>query len=459
MQKHSRLLNTLIKYTTAAILIAVPLYPKFPFINVPGTFVSIRLEDLIVAFAALLLAVAMFSRIKELLKDELVRSIILFLAVGLASLYSAAYLTKTVGLQLGFLHWARRVEYFVPLFLGMEAIRRERKSLKFFFKILILVVFASFIYGVGQKHFELPIIITQNEEYSQGVALRYVPGSHINATFAGHYDLATFLVLALPIIISAIFALKGKITRLLLIIISFSGMWLLVNTASRISLVSYIISTSISMVLIKKAKAIPVVIIVSILFAGFSSNLLTRYERVFEVSIEKIKRIDLINELPLAPVYAQTEGVIQRREITPTPSPVPVFEDRSTNIRLNIEWPRALRAFSKNPFLGTGYSSITLATDNDYLRLLGEVGFLGFLAFGLIFATLGLKISRTLSIFKKFKGIELAFLAGIIGSLPGLFTNAFFIDIFEASKFATLFWMFIGFSIGLMKTKTNEQTN
>ena len=35
--------------------------------------------------------------------------------------------------------------------------------------------------------------------------------------------------------------------------------------------------------------------------------------------------------------------------------------------------------------MGTGFSSITLATDNDFLRLLGETGITGFMAFFLIF--------------------------------------------------------------------------
>ena len=61
---------------------------------------------------------------------------------------------------------------------------------------------------------------------------------------------------------------------------------------------------------------------------------------------------------------------------------------RSFQIRLNIEWPRAIRAFWKNPFLGTGYSSITIATDNDYLRILGETGIFGLLSFVLLFFVL-----------------------------------------------------------------------
>ncbi len=157
-------------------------------------------------------------------------------------------------------------------------------------------------------------------------------------------------------------------------------------------------------------------------------------------------------------VYAAGEPTIERRSTVyvPKPTPVPILEDRSTSIRLNVEWPRAIRALSKNPLLGTGYSSITLATDNDYLRLLGETGILGFLAFALIFLRIGEVILKSLPF--RFNGeYEKAFVAGFIGSLPGLFLNATFIDIFEASKFAILFWLLMGILVSLARLNKNEQ--
>ena len=68
MQKRSKKLDLLLKYTVAAIILVVPLYPKFPFIRVPGTFVSIRLEDLIIAFGALLLLVKIAPFVRNFFK-------------------------------------------------------------------------------------------------------------------------------------------------------------------------------------------------------------------------------------------------------------------------------------------------------------------------------------------------------------------------------------------------------
>ena len=457
MQKHSKWLDGLIKYTVAAILIAVPLYPKFPFLRIPGTFVSIRLEDFLIVFASIILALIYIPKIGNLIEKPLYKAITSFLLVGLVSVFSGVFLTQTVVPHIGLLHWFRRIEYFIPLFLGIEAIHRDRENLIFYFKILLIVVFFVFIYGFGQKSLGWPIIITQNEEYSKGVALRWIAGSHINSTFAGHYDLATFLVLILPIIVSSFFILNGIWMKITLATVTFSGLWLLVNTASRVSLVSYLFSTILSLILIKKYKAIPIVLVISLIFVGFSSNLLVRYGRIIEVFKGRVGNFHQINlGLDVNSAYAQDNFDIKRDKVTPTPTPQLVFEDRSTNIRLNVEWPRALRAFFKNPLLGTGYSSITLATDNDYLRLLGELGILGTLAFITILVRIGVPLLRVFPLTKYFKDIELIFLAGVSGSLPGILTNAIFIDIFEASKFAMIFWLIIGFTVSLAEKRSNE---
>ena len=210
-----------------------------------------------------------------------------------------------------------------------------------------------------------------------------------------------------------------------------------------------------ALILIKKTKALVLVVAVSLLIFGFSSGLTSRYGSVIEV----IKRWSEDREVLIIHginVYAQgnkapTPSVVR---FTPTPTPTPVFEDRSSSIRLKVEWPRALRALAKNPLLGTGYSSITLATDNDYLRALGEVGILGFGAFTLIFLRIFNKIIRKLRTdFNGLGSLEKAFVAGVIGAIPGILVNAVFIDVFEASKFAIIFWLVLGIFVSLIRDK------
>mgnify|MGYP000377281937 CR=1 FL=1 len=429
MQKLLPQFNNWVKFLLTALIVIVPLYPKFPFIRIPGISVSIRFEDFLLLIISLFTLVKIYPKLREFLRDNLVKSIVIFLIIAFISLLSGIYITKTVDLSIGILHFVRRIEYFVPLFaiLVFKDIIKN-KNLEFFIKSLMLVTIISFIYGFGQKYFNFPFIVTQNEEYSKGIALYYSPGSHINSTFAGHYDLATFLVLLLPIFISSLFLFKEKLTRIFLLITIFGGLWLLGASASRISVVSYILAASISLIFLKKYKEILLVGMSGLILLMSSGNLYDRYERLIDVLI----------------------GVKAAEEVE-------VFEDRSTSIRLAVEWPRAIRSLTKNPILGTGYSSMGLATDNDYLRLLGELGILGFLAFGLIFINLYKIFKQSILKLNNYDILERSLIVGVIGGTLGVLINAIFIDVFEASKFVLIFWFVIGITVITVRNNINVQ--
>jgi hypothetical protein len=443
MQKFLSLLENNFKYLVAALIIFIPLYPKFPFISIPGIYVSVRFEDFLLLLLAIVTFIKIIPRAKDLFKDKIIGAFMAFFLVGATSLVSGIFLTGTVNEGIGFLHLARRFEYIIPFLAVFAFFPQEKgKNLEFYVKTLTLTVFILFLYGVGQRYFNFPVIITQNEEYSKGIALRWITGSHINSTFAGHYDLATFLVLVLPVFISLIFIYKDRISRSIFLGVSLCGLWLLISSVSRISFVSYLLATSVSLFLLKKYKAIVIVVGASLVLSAFSPPLFARYRSIIDVALRQLS-LNFVS-------YAQDEYV--------SPSPAPqVFEDRSTSIRLNVEWPRALRALSKNPILGTGYSSIGLATDNDYLRALGEGGVLVFLAFVLILFRISQVFSKAISVMGKFTDIELGVVVGVIGGFVGILVNAFFIDIFEASKFATMFWLLIAIAVYLIKDKINEQ--
>lgn len=452
MQKCFLLFRSLNKYLVASVILAIALYPKFPLVNIPGTYVSVRLEDFLVLAPLVFLLIGNSNKIKDYLSRRIFISIYIFILVGLLSVLSAVLITHTINPSLGFLHWARRIEYISLFFVGYSYVNSNPKDMNYFVKLIPIVVLLAFLYGFGQRYFNFPIVITQNEEYSKGVALSYVEGSHINSTFAGHYDLATYLVLTLPFILSSAVFSK-RFVKIGLLSLYFCGLWLLVNTASRISFVSFLFSASIALVLLRKFKRGLPYLLISLLFIGFSSNLINRYERVIEILSSTIKKYSFIQ---INYAYAQDTVFPRRENISPTPTPLPVFEDRSTSIRLNVEWPRAVRAFVKNPLLGTGYSSITLATDNDYLRMLGESGLLGFFSFWLIFALIGKTLFRYFKNSRDTYDLERIFISSITGGFFGVLLNALFIDVFEASKFAITFWLLAGMIYSVTNKKTGS---
>ena len=94
MQKLLKRLN--IHYLIIILFIVIPLYPKFPLFNVPGTYVSIRLEDFLMLISFFILVGLALLKYKIILKNEVSKSIVLFLAAALVSVLSAIFVTKTV---------------------------------------------------------------------------------------------------------------------------------------------------------------------------------------------------------------------------------------------------------------------------------------------------------------------------------------------------------------------------
>jgi hypothetical protein len=191
-----------------------------------------------------------------------------------------------------------------------------------------------------------------------------------------------------------------------------------------------------------------------------SSGLDARFSQAIQVLYRHITEGKSISNISGFVVKADEATSQVRVSLTPEPAPTPVpvkvVNDVSIAIRYNVEWPRAMRAFYKNPILGTGYSSIGLATDNDYLRMLGETGILGFLAFVLIFLNIGKVFLKGFRIRGDMDDFEKSFLFGVFGGAIGIFATAILIDLFEASKLAIMFWLLLGCSVNLIKSKTNE---
>ncbi len=450
------------------LLLFLPLYPKFPLASVSGTYVAIRLEDVLVALVVALFGLKLLlERDFSLLKDSLTHLFALYFGIGLLSILNAVFITKNVLPHLAFLHFLRRVEYISLLFVAYYSFKNI-KQLKVYGWIVWLTSFGVIIYGLGQKFMGWPVISTMNEEFSKGLILQLTWWARINSTFAGHYDLAAFMVLLLPLVAVALIMAKRWSVRILVFLLGLFSYYILLLTASRISFGAYLVSIFLVLLLANKKWWLAPFLTFSILGMIFAGDLGQRYAATFRIDLSFLSSQVKIKPPPQIPGPSATPtpsgflpppGKVKPGKPTPTPTPTEIPElkpgeyppvettalavGRSTDIRLKVEWPRALRAFLKNPLLGTGYSSITLATDNDYLRMLGETGLLGVLAFLAIF----LEIGRRFYFFLKQRGIkpeERLVVLAVAGATVGYFLNATFIDVLEASKVAFFFWILMG---------------
>ncbi len=239
----------------ASFLLAfIPLYPKIPLFDVlPGYIVRVRVEDVLVLVAFLYYVIQLWRR-KLDFKNQLTPWIFAYLGVASLSILSAVFLIKTIPIELihigkSVLHLFRYTEYFALFFIMFSAIKKP-KDLKVVFYALALTVVAIVIYGYGQRYWYWPVFSTMNREFSKGIVLYLTEHARVQSTFGGHYDLAAYLVIVLPIFYLLAINAQKKWPKIGLHIVHLLGLWLLVMSASRTSFIAYLGAVMVGLLLL-----------------------------------------------------------------------------------------------------------------------------------------------------------------------------------------------------------------
>lgn len=129
----------------------------------------------------------------------------------------------------------------------------------------------------------------------------------------------------------------------------------------------------------------------------------------------------------------------------------------SMGIRLDTLWPNAIKGFMNNPLFGSGYATLNKetafhfteaeSTDNNFLRVLGETGLLGFLTF---FGIIVVAIQQAWQHINNKKFFKAAAAIGLVAGSIGLLANASYIDVYAASKVAFTYWGIVGFVLTVL---------
>jgi len=433
--------KNLLVYLAGFLLLFIPLYPKLPLFDiVPGYIVRVRIEDFLILLTILVWFIQVLRK-KVVWKNPLSNIVIAYLVFALLSTLSALFITKNIPLELlhagkMYLHFFRNIEYFSLLFIFYSAIKTKKHS-------RVMIVISTFtmllvsLYGYGQKYLYWPVYSTMNREFAKGWRLYLTEHARVPSTFGGHYDLAAYTMVALTVILALFFLVKNKWLKVLFGITYAAGFWLLILTASRTSFIAYLVSITTLMFIFIFAKswkwAIPrwfMVMFLSMFVMLSFGDLSDRFTQV--LGLEKLK--EKYTNLAFLPKIRKPNNAISIEEATEIakvtaksdqpPSttnpnlpgdvyediPLPIddgeggvtivsrtFSDNaykyglSAAIRFDALWPRAWAGFMANPLLGSGYSSLTKetvqqfteaeSTDNNFLRTLGETGILGFVLF------------------------------------------------------------------------------
>lgn len=532
------------------LLAFIPLYPKLPLFDVlPGYIVRVRIEDILILITALVWVVQVVRQ-KVVWKSPVLWAMVAYAVAGLLSVISAVLITKTVPaevLHIGktTLHYFRYLEYF-SLFAILYSAIQTKKQVKVLLAVIALTVLVLTIYGYGQKYFYWPVYSTMNREFSKGLRLYLTEHARVQSTFGGHYDLAAYLVIVLPLLLALAFNVKRPLTKIALHIIHWTGVWLIIVSGSRSSFVGYVVGVGlvIALTALNKQtwmKRITWGAVHSVVIFGLMGFMLLRfgdemYERFIQVlqgypqvyaqyaSVEKQANIFVKETVPIAlglkempkiippaevpknaistdealaleggnalvssderpvtqrpaDVYVDVPDLVEVATISASGEATTILVDRgprefstcaqqkglSQCIRYETLWPRAIAGFKRNPLFGSGYATLTKedvgqfteaeSTDNNFLRTLGETGLFGFITFyGTMALALWLIIRQVFDKDATSRALSVGLLAGTVG----LLINAFYIDVFAASKVALTYWAVSGLILAYTRINRSD---
>lgn len=493
--------NNIILFIALGLLAFIPLYPKFPLLDIVSTWVYIRLEDFLVAMAVFILGLTVLKSRGKALHTPLTVPIMLYWLVGLVSLSVAVlFLGKTIPHffpHLAVLHYARRIEYMVVFFLAFLAIAGKPHRLNYVIWVLVVTVLAITVYGVGQKFLGWPAFLTMNEEFAKGLPLRLPPTARIPSTFGGHYDLAAYLVLLIPILGSLALGVKQWWQKGIFVATAVAGYVLLLFTASRISFGVYLVAISVMLIWHKKYLLIIPVLVLSFVLVNFVSGTADRFYKTLRysdviVDLSTGKPIGTLDKLQGgSAIVQQTESPaeeslptgsefinvpVQQSENKDTIKTIEIYTNKdlatgsgevatisgsflvqkalvydiSITTRFQGQWPRAMEAFRRNILLGSGYSSLSVAVDGNYHRMLGETGIIGAIAY---LGILGYACAIFMHAKSALDSRSRAFVIGVFSGIFGLALNAILIDVFDASKVAFSMWLLLGVAMAVLSVK------
>lgn len=283
MKKIIRFVTDNLLFILVIFLLAfIPLYPKLPLLDITNTWVYVRVEDFVVLSTLLIWSVYLFKQ-KVTLKTPLTIPILLFWFIGaISTMHGVVLIFPTLANvfpNVALLSYIRHIEYMSLFFIAFSAMR-DRKSLMFVIWTIVVTLLVVTFYGFGQKYLGFPAFLTMNEEFAKGIPIQLSQLSRVPSTFAGHYDLAAYLVLVIPIVVSLFFGFKNVFAKLILLVSAVLGFGLLFMTVSRVSFFVLLVALFIVIYFQKKRLAvisIPVVLVIGLLFISFQPSLLERF--------------------------------------------------------------------------------------------------------------------------------------------------------------------------------------
>lgn len=407
-----------VRWALLTILVVFPLYPKVGLVGVSGTYIPVRIDDvLIAALVALWVGTLVRDRRRPAI-PPIARRALAWIACGLLSLVVGALALRSISGSRGLLYWGKSLEYMLLAWIAYDAALRSDMRRP----ALIAVALASMlviVYGVLQGFGAAPAAPT----YSP-----YAVWGRVTSTMADPHELATYLGIVGLVAVGCWSGL-GPRGRALTALGLLAGAFVLAGTGTR----SEVLTAAALLLVALSRRSTRVAAVVALAALAFALLLpgLTGPPG------------------PAAPAGAGAGTTIGRLQTSPSADP-------SLRIRFDQRWPKLLHAAARDPALGLGPSAAGEAADGYYVRAYVETGVVGLAAFLVFVAAVLAALWRVSgdSVDRLTAGLGLGLAAAtLFVAVVGLL-----IDTWVASRPMETFWPLVGIALAAtISTPPNDR--
>jgi hypothetical protein len=415
-----------------AALVILPLYPKIGLVSVSGTYIPVRIDDIVTlvvvaAWGWTLVRERRLPRVPPIAPFALA-----WLVAGLIALGIGAGLLDTIGWGTGALFWAKPIEYLLLGWAAFDLVNRPDRL-----RLVLVAVFAAAAVVLAYALLERFGWVAPAPNYATDVtARRGVLGS----TMGDQHQMATYLGIVVLVGIS-IWNLVDRRLQLVGLVGIVVAAYVLGHAAGRSEYFSLMVC-ALPLALRRSTRVPAAVLVLSLVTVFFLPPVV---ERTLETALLRPDRPATGQPTPRpAPGSSLQPGASPGSTLPPIDVSDRVGDleaDRSLEIRLRERWPMFFRIAMRDPLFGAGPSAATEAADGYYVRSFTEVGLVGTVAF---LALVGSIVFGLWRVFRRGGPFAGSVALGLIGATAFVALVGLLIDTWVASRVMQLYWPLVG---------------
>lgn len=459
-----------------AMFFVVVLAPKVSILRIPGTYVGIRIDDIMAVLLVMFFAGAfIFSREYRqsiLGNRRLMRIAAAFLAYFAITIIATllGVMRGSVGLSLGGMYCARAAEYFLMMLAGLYIYKESRRKELLFTLILAAVILHAVI---ALLQYNGVVGAIKDSLYFSKAELT---GERVWSTFNGPYEFACFMTMMTPVCLYTL--LTGERSwrmRVLALVAFISGVVGIVLSQSRVSFVILMVLTLAVLVwrfvtiknrVLKKRVALgaAAVLLVGVIAGPTVVKNTTFFERFSVVKISEFAEdtqaaweardfdgfAEALNTRDLSDTkieIKEKEKTAPEDELTPEERRALLVSMGDVSFKVRIQkWMHLIQGWMRQPVFGMGASVAREAVDGNYVRLLVESGLLGLASW----------IAFIVVIVANFDRSKKRSYAMAIFATATIMISAILIDVFAASKIMMFYYILVGYNVALPALSAKE---